>query len=281
MRHPVVFETPAQARVCGGRCARRPGRPGEVTRLTASQPSVVSRQDWDWHWQRVSLPRRVRAWNPGVVFTKRLLRRALPRRGGRTFEVGCAPGAWLAWLGTRPQLEIAGCDASPRGVRATRDNLRALGVPAHVRESDVFDLAGAIDADLVYSLGVVEHFDDLDAIVAAHASVCRAGGRVVLTAPNLRGVSGRIFRRAMPNLFEGHRVVTPEALRRAAAACELEPRTCGYRGPLSAFVLCEVRRSRIARAVAYGFALVLGFLTLAARSEVLAGSVVLDARKRA
>jgi 2-polyprenyl-6-hydroxyphenyl methylase/3-demethylubiquinone-9 3-methyltransferase len=254
-----------------------------VSEAAASAPGAArtTGDAWDWHWRRVRLPQLPRRINPNAVFTRRLLRRALGPGARSSLEVGCAPGAWMALLGRSFGLDVAGCDLSPRGVAATEENLRRLGVPARVRQACVFRLADEAPErfDLVYSLGVVEHFDDLGAIVRAHARLCAPGGRVVLTAPNLRGLSGALYRRASPTLLESHRVVTPEELRRAARAAGLEPLEAACRGPLSAFALLDRVESRLARLAGYAAALLLGFLTYPARGPALAGSVHLVARR--
>jgi 2-polyprenyl-6-hydroxyphenyl methylase/3-demethylubiquinone-9 3-methyltransferase len=236
---------------------------------------------WDWHWRRVRLPQLPRRINPNAVFTRRLLRRALRPGARRALEVGCAPGAWMALLGRRFGLDVAGCDLSPLGVAATRENLRRLGVAGSVEEACVFRLADESPArfDLVYSLGVVEHFDDLAAIVRAHARLCAPGGVVVVTAPNLRGLSGALYRRASPTLLDSHRVVTPAELRSAARAAGLEPLEAACRGPLSGFALLDRLESRAARIAGYAAAVFLGFASYPARGAALAGSVHLVARR--
>jgi hypothetical protein len=236
---------------------------------------------WDWHWRRQHLPRLPRWFNPNVAFTKKLLWSAIESPPRPLFEVGCAPGAWMGFLSRQLNAEVSGCDLSALGVATTRENLRLLGVPGRVYEADVFDLAERIPDrfGLVYSFGVVEHFDDLTGILRAHADLAELDGTVVVTAPNLQGVSGAIFRGASPTLMNSHRPVTPADLRRAAQQAGLEPAAAGYGGPLSAFVWLDRIDSRIRRLVTYAFSLAMGLLTFGARGRLLAGSVYLIAKR--
>jgi 2-polyprenyl-3-methyl-5-hydroxy-6-metoxy-1,4-benzoquinol methylase len=236
---------------------------------------------WDWHWRRQRLPRLPRWFNPNVAFTKKVLWRALESSPKRPFEVGCAPGAWMGFLSRLLNVEVSGCDLSALGVATTRRNLRLLNVPGRVYEANVFDLAEKIPErfGLVYSFGVVEHFDDLTGILHAHADLCETNGTVAVTAPNLQGLSGAIFRRASPNVMSSHRLVTPADLRRAAQQAGLEPVAAGYGGPLSTFVWLDRIDSRIRRVVTYAFSMVVGLLSFPSSSRLLAGSVYLIAKR--
>ena len=56
--------------------------------------------------------------------------------------------------------------------------------------------------DLVYSLGVIEHFEDARSIVEKHLFLTKPGGRVVISIPNFGGVYGRLERYFCPRALE-------------------------------------------------------------------------------
>lgn len=239
---------------------------------------------WDWHWRRgrsCALPRRA---NPNVHWSGRLLRRAAMMVTARNvFELGCAPGAWLAFCARRLGLAVSGCDVSPAGIQVSRALLASAGVAdALVLEADVFALPSALHGrhDLVYSFGLIEHFDDLSGILRTHAVACRPGGVVLVTAPNLRGISGAIYRRASTTLLRTHRIVTPAALCTSAPSAGLEPIAVGHGGPLSAFVLLDRVEGRTRRAAGWLGCAALGWGTLHATSERVAGSAWMLAKRR-
>jgi 2-polyprenyl-6-hydroxyphenyl methylase/3-demethylubiquinone-9 3-methyltransferase len=230
---------------------------------------------WNWHWRRGrsgALPRRI---NPNVHWSGRLLRRAAFTASARNaFELGCAPGAWLAFCAHRLGLAVSGCDASATGIRVARALLKSAGVSdAGVLEADVFALPSTLQGryDLVYSFGLIEHFSDLSGILRAHAVACRPGGVVLVTAPNLRGASGAIYRRASTKLLASHRIVTPAQLRSSARSAGLVPIALGYGGPLSAFVLLDRTDGPARRAAGWLACAALGWGTLPATSERFAG----------
>jgi 2-polyprenyl-6-hydroxyphenyl methylase/3-demethylubiquinone-9 3-methyltransferase len=255
--------------------------PQTTVAVDAAPAARTTPESWDWHWRRIRLPQRPRWFNPNAVYARRLVMRAIRPGMGSLFEVGCAPGAWLAELGRRTGLAVAGCDVAPLGVRAAERNLHLLGVPGRVLEADVFELARRSEErfDLVYSLGVVEHFDDPAEILAAHAALCAPGGRVVVGVPNLEGVSGAIFRRASPTLLRSHRVLSPADLLAAARRAGLEPEASGYGGPLAAFVWLDRVKGRVSHLAGYAFAVALAALTYPGRGRRLSGTVYLVARK--
>lgn len=175
----------------------------------------------------------------------------------RVLEVGCAPGKWLAWLAASEGKEVAGLDFAPGGVEETRRRLAAAGVPGDIRCEDVFRNSfepGTFDA--VYSAGVVEHFDDPRPCLAAHLSLARPGGRVVVLVPHYGGLYGRLQGWLDPENLSIHNlsIMSPHALDRAmreAGGTAVEARAVGRASP---WILSLHRRapSSVARAASLG-----------------------------
>lgn len=144
----------------------------------------------------------------------RILRREISP-GMRVLEIGFAPGTLLAWVGKKLKAEVAGVDFSSNGLAAAKDLFDALSFSGDLRNESVFETSFA-DAsfDVVYSLGVIEHFRDPRPIVRRHVELARPGGVVIITVPNYRGIYGRIQKALdAPNL-ELHNldIMTPRTL---------------------------------------------------------------------
>ena len=246
-----------------------------------SDPRKTTAAQWDDVWRGTQVPVRPGRINPSVISMRRLLLGALPENAKSVFELGCAPGAWLADLQLRTGLEVSGCDLSPEGIVWTRRNFEALGVRGEVYEADVFKLNpdehGA--HDLVYSFGLVEHFSDTRAILEAHAAVTRPGGSIVVSVPNLQGLSGKPYYRADPNVEKTHEVMTAERLEEAARAAGLAPIHVGYGGPFSAYVLLDRMHGRARRVLTYGACTLAAALSYPLRARRVSGQVRLIARK--
>lgn len=77
----------------------------------------------------------------------------------RLLDIGSGPG-WSDLFLAACGYEVTGVDNEPRLVTLARDQASRLGVSANFEEGDAFDLSPFHDRfDLVFSCGVLEHFD--------------------------------------------------------------------------------------------------------------------------
>src|SRR5438093_11034646 len=80
-------------------------------------------------------------------------------RGGRILDVGCGAGVFTALL-SHYGYEVVGIDSDPDIVSLAREMVAHFRAPARIEKGSADDLISHHDAfNLVYSLGVVEHFD--------------------------------------------------------------------------------------------------------------------------
>jgi SAM-dependent methyltransferase len=144
------------------------------------------------------------------------LLRGVIEPGMKFLEIGCAPGKMLAWTAAVLGARVSGLDYSGPGVRVARRLFRELGLAGDIRNEDVFSTTFAEGSfDVVYSAGVIEHFEDPLRIVRIHAQLLKPGGLALITVPNLRGFYGRLASQetlAIHNLD----IMTPQALRSLA-----------------------------------------------------------------
>ena len=100
----------------------------------------------------------------------------------RILDVGCGPGwsdLYLASLG----YEVTGIDNEPRLVAIARDQATRLSGGARFEVGDAFDLSPFHERfDLVYSCGVLEHFDR-DVTVRLLREQARCARRVLIQIP--------------------------------------------------------------------------------------------------
>ena len=100
----------------------------------------------------------------------------LARQASDVLEVGAGMGRMLNVLAdSAPNARLVGVDLNP--------------IPASIRYARVTGDARRLpfrdrSFDLVYSLGVVEHWPQTAASVAEHSRVTRAGGHVLVTTPH-------------------------------------------------------------------------------------------------
>ena len=173
---------------------------------------------WDEAWEGKAPPRVVDPDAPGMRnyprarlcgLLERELADVLP---GKLLEVGCANSAWLPWYHTGLKAEVWGLDYSEPGCRQAEAVLARAGVPGTIVLGDLFDppeeLIGAFDA--IVSWGVVEHFDDTAAALAALAKMLAPGGRMVTLIPNMAGATGWLAKVTNRPVFDTHQVLDRE-----------------------------------------------------------------------
>ena len=184
-------------------------------------------------------------------------------------EIGCAPGAWLIYFHRRWGLIPTGIESSPVGAALTRRNGELTGTDLRVIEADMFDPSIHDLFDVVWSGGLVEHFDDLDSPLARLRQFVAPGGLLITSVPNLNGSLYLWLTRLLnPAVLRAHRVVTPADLATAYGAHGLTTEFVGYHGTWNLEVVNFGRHRRLQRGanrVDRLFGRVLG--TLRARGE--------------
>jgi SAM-dependent methyltransferase len=162
---------------------------------------------WDDYWSGTSLPQEFDE-KPGVYLEELLntFHRHLPVDPTLSvLEIGGAPGRYLAYLRRHFGYEVNVLEYSTVGYELARRNLELLEIPARIVHGDMFDARVSIPrCDIVYSLGLIEHFDDPTAVIEAHLRFVKPGGILIIGAPNLLGVSRLLYDRLSPSVLQSH-----------------------------------------------------------------------------
>lgn len=225
-------------------------------RLQGGTGELTTKSHWDSAW---ATPPRWRLPSPLIVGTRNVQRilRADVRPGMRVLELGCAPGKILAWVASALRAEVSGLDYSDRGIGWTKELFRALSLRLDLRCEDAFKTTfPAASFDVVYSFGLIEHFQDPRAIVRAHVALARPGGKSIIAVPNYGGLYGRLQRWLDPENLSIHNleIMNIRALGLLAPP-ELTSHVRAYAtGRLSPWLLSFERKlpRHLALALAYG-----------------------------
>ena len=217
---------------------------------------LTSKRHWEEAW---AVSPRLRLPSSLIIGTKNMQRvlRTEVRPGMRVLEVGCAPGKILAWVAVDRGADVAGLDYSDRGIAWARRLFEALSISADLRCEDLLATTfPAASFDVVYSFGLVEHFEDPEPIVRAHVALSKPGGKVVIGVPHYGGIYGRLQRWFDPDNLAIHNVdiMSVDALTRLAPR-DLASRVRAYEaGRLSPWLVSFERRlpRSVARPFAYG-----------------------------
>jgi 2-polyprenyl-3-methyl-5-hydroxy-6-metoxy-1,4-benzoquinol methylase len=167
-------------------------------------------------------------------------------------EVGCGNSTWLPYLALRTGATVAGIDYSDGGCEMARERLRTHEVEGQVWCGDLFQLKpeDVGQYDFVFSLGLVEHFSDLEGVLSALLKFVRPGGVLFTEVPNLCSVHGLMVWAWQPELMRKHELVRKRPLKRAYKRLGLNRIRSHYLGVFSLLVVAweiYARWPRLAR----------------------------------
>src|SRR6266478_5100332 len=122
-------------------------------------------------------------------------------------ELGCAPGRWLAWAMKTLSIAAVGVELDVVGARLSHELYPGLRITR--ADAQLLPFAdGSFDA--VFSLGLIEHFDNPTPILQETRRVLRPGGITICSVPNLepRSFCRWHWERFQPKVFAAHRPYT-------------------------------------------------------------------------
>jgi SAM-dependent methyltransferase len=148
----------------------------------------------------------------------------------RLLEVGCAQSRWLPYFAREWGYNVAGLDYSEIGCQQARALLFREGISGEIFCQNVFSPKPyqLSSFDLIFSNGVVEHFEDPGTVLTQMAAYLRPGGLVVTIVPNLSGWLGRLQHLVNPEVMATHCALTREELAEAHVDAGLLPRFSVY-----------------------------------------------------
>jgi SAM-dependent methyltransferase len=215
---------------------------------------LTDAQYWDENLWARQHPRRLWLYRDFDFETVRLLRSSARAaisvadgKSARVFELGAGGSRVLPYLARRFGYRVFGSDFSLSGCRLLRANLALQHVDGGVVCEDLFQSSLSEAAfDVVFSSGLVEHFDDTCAPVAEHFRLLKPGGRLVVIVPNFQGIQARIWRRLAQPLWRRHHIFGPAELSQCLGSIGLVDLCSGYLGSF----LIQIGRSEEWAAVA-------------------------------
>lgn len=157
---------------------------------------------------------------------------SLGLEGRRVLEIGAGNSALLTHLarGATGAASFTGLDYTPTGCRLLEERAAREGVRVSVVQQDLFTPNPSLDGcfDLVYSIGVVEHFGDLAGVLRAMRGYLAPDGVMFTLIPNMRGLPGALVRRYNRQVFEMHTPHDLASLRAGHTAAGLEIMSASY-----------------------------------------------------
>jgi SAM-dependent methyltransferase len=161
----------------------------------------------------------------------------LPARpGASVIEMGCANSDWLPYYSSAYGYSIYGIDYLEQGCRLAQRKLEQSGCDDHrIFCGDFRDLHESIGQrfDLVVSFGVIEHFEDPGALIAAFRGYLREGGLMITVCPNTAGHAMQLQKHVDKRIYDGHLRFGLEELVKYHRQGGMEPIRANHLGLLS------------------------------------------------
>lgn len=197
---------------------------------------------WDEVWREYRVPQTIKEGvSPNYIgIIDNLFHQYLPKnREFELLELGCAPGRWLHYFNSEFGYRVTGLDSSPAGIKITKENLDYLGVRGEVILGDAFDYKFNRQFDVVFSFGLIEHFDPPVEIVKKHLDLVNRGGYLVLAVPNIKESFYKPLQYLCnPKNMEGYLHISKERLQKFFTAKNgAEILFCDYIGVFNLYLL--------------------------------------------
>jgi 2-polyprenyl-3-methyl-5-hydroxy-6-metoxy-1,4-benzoquinol methylase len=151
-------------------------------------------------------------------------------QGKKILEIGCARSVWLPYFSKEFGFNVTGIDYSEIGCQQAMQVLSKAEVKGEIVCADFFSPPGSMlkAFDVVVSFGVLEHFKDTAACVAAFSKFLKPGGLLITNIPNLLGLNGLIQKVVNRTIFDIHVSIDINTLKRAHQINGLRIISCNY-----------------------------------------------------
>lgn len=159
-------------------------------------------EDINWNWASAGY---ADTWHEPAY---EVLARYIPD-GSKILEIGAGASHALAALAGRKGCDAYGVEPDVDGIAATHRFARMESSSVKMVRGSGFELPFDGESfDVVYSQGLIEHFpeDDAHAFLVEHARVCRKGGTVIVSVPNVYNFPHTLYKAWMGERY----VYSPE-----------------------------------------------------------------------
>jgi 2-polyprenyl-3-methyl-5-hydroxy-6-metoxy-1,4-benzoquinol methylase len=207
----------------------------------------TGKEFWDKWWEKSRLPPPIDPLRAGlknypVRRFHKYFQKAFeghPTQGKKLIEIGCAQSTFLPYFAKYFGFEVHGIDRSELGCERARTILENEKVSGQVHCSDFFSppehLIGQFD--VVFSQGVVEHFEQTAEAVKAIARLLKVEGKMITNIPNFTGPL-RAYQKVLDKgIYDVQVPLNRESLAAAHQDAGLRVERCEYFLPISLEVL--------------------------------------------
>lgn len=207
------------------------------------QTDIAGKEHWDVLYEGEELPSQKWIWNPTYYHQDATLHALIGEinasQAKSVMEVGCGGSIWLPYIARTTGVTPFGLDYSEPGCDLTRQYLEMHEVEGKIWCADLFNASPEEIGryDFVYSLGLAEHFSDLEGVLSAMMKFVRPGGTLFTLVPYLRSIHGLMMWIWQPELLRKHELISKRRLLKASKNIGLEEVHGGYLGVFTMMIV--------------------------------------------
>lgn len=228
---------------------------------------LTKKDHWDGLYSE-GLGKRTNTWIPKSYLSQVIdfiLVKAISSNNPETIlEIGCGNSSALPFAAKTANAKVTGIDYSEDGCQLARQRLEMESLTGTIICDDVFhvDHETVGQYDLVYSLGVVEHYSDLTGILREELRFVKPGGILLTEVPNLQhSIHGLLSEIYQPELYAKFDKVSKNQLIDAYTELGLTNIKADYAGLFTLGIVAwgKYPRWKFLSAIIVPFILIMGF----------------------
>ncbi|MGQ3012701.1 MAG: methyltransferase domain-containing protein [Flavobacteriales bacterium] len=195
---------------------------------------LTSREFWLDYWKQKMDRGEITRIEDAYLFSDVLIRNAQRSPDSSVLEIGGFPGVFALFLKRKAHVKAAIFDYIIHR-EFLQEFLKKNGFgneDLDLYEGDVFQYVPEKQYGMVFSVGLIEHFEDTAGIIGKHLPFCLPGGRILILLPNFTGINGWMNKTFDPENYNIHNIrsMDPGLLERSARNLGLENVRVYYHG---------------------------------------------------
>lgn len=183
--------------------------------MNREMKKLSTKEYWDSVLKKAVLPRVNSQETFNYYGTMKFIDQVLARAQKKTIlEIGCGSSGWLPYFAQKYNYLVSGLDYSEIGCRLAEHNLKMLNIKYdEIICEDIYNWKTKKKYDVIFSYGVIEHFEDPESILKIIYNKLNNDGIVITLVPNLQGLNGKLFKRFVKDIYDMHKVISKDYLR--------------------------------------------------------------------